>query len=148
MKVKDVMTKDVMTAKDSDKLSDAAAMMKELNIGILPVLDQSGNLAGVLTDRDITIRAVAKGVDLNNAVVGDFITPSPLTIEQETNVEDAADMMADAQVRRLLVMQDDKIIGIVALGDLAVDVGEEDMIAETLARVSEPVRSERHANWA
>lgn len=140
MKVQDVMTRDVLTAKEGDKLSDIAQMMKELNVGFLPVVDDNNNLVGVITDRDITVRAVAKGVDLKDAIVRDFMTPSPITVGPDVNVEDAADMMADAQIRRLLVVQDGGIIGVVALGDLAVDVGEEELVGETLKRVSEPVR--------
>jgi predicted transcriptional regulator len=148
MKVQDAMTKNVLTAKVDDMLSDAAEMMKEVNIGILPIVDDENNLVGVITDRDITVRAVAKGVDLNDAMVGDFMTPSPLTIGPDINVEDAADMMADAQVRRLPVIQDGGLVGIVSLGDLAVDVGEADLLAETLERISEPVRSEHEQHIA
>lgn len=140
MKVKEVMTTDVMTCKDTDKLVDCARMMRELNIGSTPIVDDKNNLIGMLTDRDITIRAVANGVDVNNAVVGDFITPSPITVEPDINVEDAAEMMADNQVRRLPIVENGSLVGIVTLGDLAVDVGEADVLAETLEKISEPVR--------
>lgn len=148
MKVNDVMTKNVLTARETDKLSDVAEIMKEINVGIIPVVDDNGKLTGVITDRDITIRAVAGGADLNNAMAVEFMTPSPLTIEPDINVEDAADMMADAQIRRLLVVRNDNVVGIVSLGDLAVDVGEADMLAETLERISEPVRSEHERHMA
>jgi CBS domain-containing protein len=142
MKVQDVMTKNVMVAKESDKLTDAAEMMKELNVGVLPVVNDHGNLMGVITDRDITIRAVAKGADPSKATVGDFMTPSPITIGPEVNVDDAADMMASAQIRRLPVVKDGGVVGMVSLGDLAVEVGEADMVADTLEQISQPVRSE------
>ena len=140
MKVEDVMTTDVMTCRDTDMLVDCATMMKELNVGAIPIVDEDNNLVGIITDRDITIRAVTRGIDLYNAQVGDFMTPSPITVEPETNVEDAAEMMADNQIRRLPVVKNGRIVGIVSLGDLAVDVGEADMLAEILEKISEPVR--------
>lgn len=140
MRVDEVMTKDLMTSSDSDSLSEAATMMREINVGSLPVVDDSGDLIGMITDRDITVRAVARGVDPVMAQVIDFMTPSPVTIAPDADVEVAAEIMADAQVRRLPVLQDDRLVGIVTLGDLAVDVGEEEMLAETLERISSPVR--------
>lgn len=143
MKVEDVMTHNVMTCRDSDLLVDCSRMMKELNVGAMPVVDDQGSLIGIITDRDITVRATATGADPNQARVGDFMTPSPITVHPDINVEDAAEMMANAQIRRLPVVDDNgTLIGIVSLGDLAVDVGEADLLAEVLERVSEPVRSE------
>ena len=140
MKIAEVMTSDVMTCRRDDTLADCATMMKELNVGVAPVVDEDENLIGVITDRDIAIRAVAKGADPKTEAVGGFMSPSPITIEPDTNVEDTADIMADAQVRRLPVVQDGKMVGIVSLGDLAVDVGEAEMLAEALERISVPVR--------
>ena len=140
MRVDEVMTKDLMTCSDSDSLSEAATMMRDINVGSLPVMDESGNLIGMITDRDITVRAVARGVDPVMAQVIDFMTPNPVTIAPDADVQVAAEIMGDAQVRRLPVVQDDRLVGIVALGDLAVDVGEEEMLAETLERISSPVR--------
>lgn len=144
MKVREAMTTDVMTCRVSDKLVDCSTMMKELNVGVMPVVADGENLVGIITDRDITIRAVALGADPNKAQVGEFMTPTPITVDPDTNVEDAADIMADAQIRRLPVVDDSgNLVGIISLGDLAVDVGEAEMIEETLERISEPVRSQR-----
>ena len=140
MKIADIMTPDVMTCRETDKLADCATMMRELNVGVIPVVGDNGNLIGIITDRDIAIRAVSKGISPNEAEIGDFMTPSPITIEPEMNVEDAADLMADNQIRRLPVVKDGRLVGIVSLGDLAVDVGEAEMLAEVLEKVSEPVR--------
>lgn len=140
MKVSDVMTKDVMTCKVDDKLSVCADMMRQLNVGFMPVVDSSQSLVGVITDRDIAIRAVAQNVDLANARVGEFITQDPVAIGPNISVEDAADIMAECQIRRLAVLDKGKLIGVVALGDLAVDVGEAELLAETVERISEPVR--------
>lgn len=140
MKVSDVMTTEVMTSRLDDKLSDCAKIMRELNIGATPVVDADGRLVGMITDRDIAVRAVAQGEDLNQATVGQFMTPSPLTVGTDVSVEAAADLMADSQIRRLPVTQDGKLVGIVSLGDLAVDVGEADLLAETLEKISMPAR--------
>lgn len=140
MKVGDVMTKDVMTCKLDDKLSDCANMMRELNVGFMPIVDEQDNLVGVITDRDIAVRAVAKGVDLQNAKTREFMSPSPISVDAAYNVEDAADIMADSQIRRLPVMQNGKLVGIISIGDLAVEVGEEELVAETIEKISEPTR--------
>ncbi len=140
MKVKDIMTTDVMTCKETDTLSDCTAMMKEFNIGAIPVMDDGGHLVGIITDRDIAVRAVAKGVDPDEAYIGDFMTPSPVTIEPKINIEDAADIMASNQIRRLPVVDDGKLVGIVSIGDLAVNIEDIDVIAETLRNVSLPSR--------
>lgn len=141
MKVKDAMTTDVMTCKASDKLADCSLTMKELNVGAIPIVDDEYNLVGIITDRDITVRAVAAGIDPNIADVGEFMTPNPIMVDPDMDVEDAAEIMADNQVRRLPVCdKNGMLIGIVSLGDLAVDVGEAEMIAETLVEISVPTR--------
>ena len=141
MKVADVMTRDVMTCRTTDTLMDCAAMMKELNIGATPVVDEHNRLVGIITDRDIAVRAVARGAAPAVSKVGDFMSPSPITVEPETNVEDAAEMMADNQIRRLPVVdRSGNLVGIVSLADLAVDVGEAELLAETLEKISEPAR--------
>ncbi|MHB1190880.1 MAG: CBS domain-containing protein [Armatimonadota bacterium] len=140
MKVSEVMTQNVMTCRETDTLESVAAMMKELNVGDIPVVNENENLVGIITDRDIAVRAVAIGANPSEAQVGDFMTPSPVSVSPDTNVEDAADLMADVQVRRLPVVEDNRVVGVVSLGDLAVDVGEVELVAETLERISEPTR--------
>jgi len=140
MNLNDVMTRDLVTCRDTDSLSDAATLMREINVGSLPVLSESGNLIGMITDRDIAVRAVSVGVDPVLSQVADFMTPNPLTIAPDATAEQAAEMMADAQVRRLPVVDGGQLVGIVSLGDLAVDLGEEELLAETLGRISVPVR--------
>ena len=87
MRVDEVMTKDLMTCSDSDSLSEAATMMREINVGSLPIVDDSGDVIGIITDRDITVRAVARGVDPVMAQVIDFMTPNPVTIAPDADVE-------------------------------------------------------------
>ena len=141
MIVSDVMTTDVTSCKQTDNLAVCAAHMKALNVGAMPILDGDSNLVGILTDRDIAVRAVAEGIDPNIALVGNYMSPNPITINPDIDVDDAAEIMADNQVRRLPVIDNaNRLIGMVSLGDLAVDVGEEDVLAETLEEISIPVR--------
>lgn len=140
MNVRDVMTTDIMTCMDTDTLSNCATTMKKMNIGSTPVVNAQGDLVGIITDRDITIRASSEGISPNDAKVRDFMSSSLITVDPNTNVEDAAIMMADNQIRRLLVTSDGRLVGIVSLGDLAVDVGEEELVGETLESISRPTR--------
>ncbi|MHB0999337.1 MAG: CBS domain-containing protein [Armatimonadota bacterium] len=140
MNVGDVMTVDVSACSESSLLVDCADTMRTLNVGSVPIVDNDGNLLGIITDRDIAIRAVAANVDLASARVVDFMTSNPVTVDPEIDVEDAAFIMADNQVRRLPVTRGNKLVGIVSLGDLAVDIGEEELMGETLEHISEPVR--------
>lgn len=134
------MTTDIMTCMDTDTLSNCATTMKKMNIGSTPVVNAQGDLVGIITDRDITIRASSEGISPNDAKVRDFMSSSLITVDPNTNVEDAAIMMADNQIRRLLVTSDGRLVGIVSLGDLAVDVGEEELVGETLESISRPTR--------
>jgi CBS domain-containing protein len=113
--------------------------MKELDVGMLPVCGDNDRLVGTLTDRDITIRAVAEGLDPRTALVRDVMTPSVVYCFEDEDVEEAARLMKDNQVRRLVVLNRDKrLVGIVSLGDLAVDTGDEHLAGSALEAVSEP----------
>ena len=141
MNVSQVMTTEVFSCRIDETLARCADNMRHLNVGSMPVVDSDGHVQGIITDRDITIRAVAAGADTNLATVGQFMTPNPVTILPDITAQDAANIMADQQIRRLPVVDQNCILlGIVSLGDLAVDVGEADMIAETLEEISIPVR--------
>ncbi|HAH85945.1 MAG: CBS domain-containing protein [Armatimonadota bacterium] len=141
MRVADIMTTDVTSCKQTDSLALCATHMRDLNVGAMPVMDVDNNLVGILTDRDITVRAVSQGIDPDDALVEDFMSPNPITINLDMDVDDAAEIMADNQIRRLPIVDNtDRLIGIISLGDLAVDVGEEDVVAETLEEISIPVR--------
>lgn len=141
MNIRQVMTTDVFTCTIDDTLARCADNMRHLNVGSMPVIDSDGHVQGIITDRDITIRAVAAGKDPNQVTVGQFMTPNPVTVLPDVTAQDAANIMAEQQVRRLPVVdQNGTLLGIVSLGDLAVDVGEEQMIAETLEEISVPTR--------
>jgi CBS domain-containing protein len=138
VRVSEAMTPEVVTVPPEALLIDAARLMRDSDIGPLPVCDQ-GRILGVLTDRDITVRAVANGKDPQSTQVKEVMTPEVICCLESDDVRQAAEMMQSAQLRRLLVVsRDGRLAGIVSLGDLALQTGDEVLTGETLERVSEP----------
>jgi len=143
MKVRDVMTTSVETISPSSSLQAAAERMKTLNVGPLPVCEND-HLVGMITDRDITTRAVAQGFGGTVGSVRDVMTPDVVYCFEDQEVEEAAQLMKENQIRRLVVLNRNKrLIGIVSLGDLAVDTDDERLIGKTLQKVSEPSMPKR-----
>jgi len=143
MQLKNVMTRDVEVVRPDASVQDAAAKMKRLDVGPLPVCDGK-RVLGMVTDRDITIRAVAEGRDPKATTVQEVMTDEVIYCYEDQDAEDAARLMAEKQVRRLLVLDRDKnLVGIVSLGDLAVDTADPIRAGETLERVSQPAEPER-----
>jgi len=124
-------------------LAEAAEKMKSLDVGPLPVCD-GDRLQGMVTDRDITVRATAQGRDPNTTRVRDVMTAEVFYCFDDQSIEEAAEIMERAQIRRLVVLNRDKrLAGIVSLGDLAVDTGEEELTGEVLEGVSQPAQPKR-----
>jgi len=145
MRVKDAMTAEVVCTPPEATLQEAAAQMKQLDVGTLPVCDDDDNLVGMITDRDITIRAVAKGRDPKATRVREVMTPEVIYCFEDQMCEEAAELMKGNKIRRLVVVnQDKKLAGILSLGDLAVDTRDEVMTGETLETISEPVHHPKH----
>jgi CBS domain-containing protein len=114
-------------------------MMKDLDVGTLPVCGDDDRLAGMITDRDIAVRAVADGLDPSTASVRDVMTPGIIHCYEDQEVSDATQMMEQNQIRRLVVLNRDKrLVGILSLGDVAIDTGDEELAGHTLEAVSEP----------
>jgi CBS domain-containing protein len=142
-KVKDVMTRDVEVVRPNDTLATAAARMKELNIGSMPVCD-GRRLMGMLTDRDITVRATSAGRDPMATRVQEMMTPEVITTFDEDDVDKAAKTMQQHQIRRLPVVdRAHQLVGIVSIGDLAVETGDDKLIGQTLEEISEPAQPDR-----
>jgi CBS domain-containing protein len=132
------MTKDPETVGPGTYIGDVAKMMRDLDVGIIPVVSD-GDLKGVITDRDITIRVTAAGLSPFEVTVQDFISPNPVSISPNDDVEKARELMSEHQIRRLLVTDGDKLVGIVSLGDLATkDQAEDAATGEVLEEISEP----------
>jgi CBS domain-containing protein len=139
MKVKDVMTKGAECVTPSTSLQEAASKMKNLDVGPLPVCEND-HLVGMITDRDITVRATAEALPPRLGQVRDVMTPDVVYCFEDQDVDEAARLMKEHQIGRLVVLNRDKrLVGIVSLGDLAVETGNEKLAGETLEKVSEPV---------
>jgi CBS domain-containing protein len=137
MQLKEFVNSRVETVQSDDTLQRVAEKMKELDVGSLPVCE-GGQLVGMITDRDITIRAVAKGSDPAAATVREVMTPEVLCCFENDGVEEAARIMQKNQVRRILVLNEAKeLVGITSLGELATATGDRLLAGETLESVSE-----------
>ena len=143
MQLKEVMTPGVEVISPEASIREAAEKMRHLDIGPLPVCD-GDRLIGMLTDRDITVRAVADGRDPGSTPVRDVMTSDIVYGFDNQDVQDATRLMEQYQIRRLPVLNRRKqLVGMVALGDLAVHAGTRPVAAEVLAQVSEPGTSGR-----
>jgi len=138
MKLKDLMTKDVVVIHTDDSLETAAKKMRERNIGFLPVCDGE-RLVGTLTDRDITVQAIADGKNPKNTRVRDLVHSDVFWCFEDQEVQEGAKLMGDNQVRRLMILDHDKhLCGVISLGDIATN-GNDKISAQVLESVSEPV---------
>ena len=143
MKISEVMTRQVRVIGPGRSIREAARLMDELNVGVLPVCDGQ-RLLGIITDRDITVRATAVGKDPDAVPVREIMTEDVRWCFEEETVEDVAHMMGDVQIRRIPVIDRNKhLVGIVALGDLATDRVQG--TGEALRRISEPSEPDRTA---
>jgi CBS domain-containing protein len=130
--VEEIMTRDPRTVSASDTIVDAARVMNDADIGDVIVVD-GDEIKCIVTDRDIVVRAIAEGRDPQSTSVGDVCTPSLETIEPDASVDDALRKMREADIRRLPVVQDGRPVGIVSLGDLAVEREPDSTLADISA---------------
>jgi|SRR5687768_8557595 CBS domain-containing protein len=146
MKLSEIMTREVEVVQPDDPLQAAAKKMRDRNIGFLPVLDGE-NLLGVLSDRDVTVRAVAEGMDASVMLCRDLMTTPPIYCFEDQDVSEAAKIMGENQIRRLLVLnrEDKRVVGVVSLGDLARN-STDDLSGKVLQRVSAPDGTEPMEN--
>jgi len=144
MQVSKVMTRDAECVRPDTTVQEAARKMRDLDVGPLPVCGDNDRLVGMVTDRDIAVRAVADGQDTRTTQVRDVMTPDIIYCYEDQDVGEAARLMKENQVRRLVVLNRDKrLVGIVSLGDLAVETGNERLAGNTLEAVSEPNQPKR-----
>lgn len=132
------MTTDVKSVSPNDSLSQAALLMEQLNVGSVPVVDNN-KVVGIVTDRDITLRNVARGQNPNQKV-SDVMTTNVTSAPPDMDVHSAANIMASNQIRRLPVVDNGNLVGIVAIGDLAVEDIFENEAGEALHDISQGVR--------
>lgn len=140
MKVFDLMNPHVECTRPDAPLQQAADRMKELDIGSLPVCHED-RLVGIITDRDIVVRSVSEGHDPESDHVEDVMTPEVICCFEDQDAGVAADLMRKNQIRRLPVLNRDKrLVGIVSLGDLALEEESESLAESALEGISEPSR--------
>jgi len=138
MLVQEIMTHNIEVVSPADTLAQAARKMDDLNIGPLPVCE-GNRVVGMLTDRDITVRATAAGCDPKTTLVADAMSQEVISCYQDQDVREAARLMEDRQIRRLLVLnRANDLVGMLSLADLATEAPAAGETAEVLKKVSEP----------
>jgi CBS domain-containing protein len=120
-RISEVMTPTPVTVRASQTVAEAANNMRQMDVGSMIVVDDAGKLVGMVTDRDIAVRAVAQGKDAQSTPVAEIISEQPATLSPTDSVEEAVRLMRDKAIRRLPVVEGDRPVGIVSIGDLAVD---------------------------
>ena len=143
-KVSEVMTRKVRSMFPSDNVAMAAQVMSELNVGVIPVCED-GKLVGMVTDRDIVIRAVAKGLNSATATLVQVMSTKVQTAHADDDLDDVLNQMASGQIRRMPVVDVDKrLVGIISLGDIAAKSTDEDAdVGQSLGAISAPADSAR-----
>lgn len=137
MKVKDLMTKSVIKVSKYDSIVSAAKLMKDYDIGMVVVCDDKNEILGVLTDRDIVIRAVYD--NKIDGFVDSVMTPTPVTILKDEDIKKAIEMMGEYQLKRLIVTDEArKVIGVLSLSDVARGRYSNKFVNETLYEISIP----------
>ncbi|OGB22036.1 MAG: CBS domain-containing protein [Burkholderiales bacterium RIFCSPLOWO2_02_FULL_57_36] len=141
--ISEIMTRDVRCVAPSDSLQRAAKTMDELNVGALPVWDGQ-NLIGMVTDRDITIRGVADGKQADSTPVSEVMSKDVQCCFEDEQIDDVMGKMANSQIRRVPVMdRQNRLVGMVSLGDLATKTASDQEVQQTLENISEPSEPNR-----
>lgn len=141
MKLREVMTNPVIRIRPEEPVEVAARTLEHYNIGLLPVCGGDGRICGVVTDRDIVTRCLAAGRLPSQTTVRDVMTNHVIAVRPDTDVYAAARIMGREQIRRLPVMENGKLCGMVSLGDLARHVETNDEAAEALTEISSNLSS-------
>lgn len=136
--VRDFMTPEPVTLPDTSSIIDGARLMRDAGIGDVIVLDEDGQVAGIVTDRDIAIRAVAEGRDPLTTQLGVVASKDLSTLSPDQSISEAARLMKDKAIRRIPVVEEGRAVGVLSLGDLAARLDPESV----LGRVSQAPPSE------
>ncbi len=137
MNVRDVMTRNPRSVAPGDSIQRAACVMKEVDTGFVPIVED-GKVVGVVTDRDIVVRAVAAGSC--DRPVSEIATRELVFVAPGDSTRDAEKLMSERQIRRVAVIESGRLVGIVSLGDLAVKEGKDSRTGATLENISEGVK--------
>ena len=137
MNIRDVMTSNPRTVSPEDSIQNAARIMRDEDTGVVPVV-ANGRPVGMVTDRDIVVRAVADG-ELNRPI-RDVVSGDVVTARPDMSTREAAQLMSEHQIRRLPVVENEKLVGIVSIGDLAVKDGNDKRVGDALQDISQGVK--------
>jgi CBS domain-containing protein len=137
MHIRDVMTPNPRTVTPDDTIQNAARIMRDEDTGVVPVVE-NGRPVGMVTDRDIVVRAVADGQP--NRPIREIVTSAVVTATPDMSTREAAQLMSEHQIRRLPVVEAERLVGIVSLGDIAVKEGKDSRSGDTLQSISEGVK--------
>jgi CBS domain-containing protein len=140
-KVRDAMTPGVRSVSPTDSLTDAAVAMRDEDVGSLPVVD-GDRVVGIVTDRDIVVRGVAERADPQTLKVGDVSSGDLVTVQPDEDLDEALELMARHRVRRLPVVEDGRLVGVVAQADVALEAKEKDA-GGMLEDISQPASTPR-----
>jgi CBS domain-containing protein len=138
MHIREVMTPNPRTVTPDDTIQRAACIMRDEDTGAVPVVD-NGRAVGMVTDRDIVVRAVADGGQMDRPV-REIVTTAVVSATPDMSTREAAQLMREHQIRRLPVIEGERLVGIVSLGDLAVKEGKDSRSGDTLQSISEGVK--------
>jgi CBS domain-containing protein len=138
MKIRDVMTSNPRTVSPDDTVQTAARIMQAEDAGVVPVVS-NGRVLAVVTDRDIVVRVVAQGASVTSPV-RDIASSEVICASPEMSTREANELMSEHQIRRLPIVENDMLVGIVSIGDLAVKENKDSRTGDTLERISEGVK--------
>src|SRR5215210_1985092 len=135
--VRDVMTPNPECVSEKDSIRDVARIMKDQDTGVVPVVDGK-KIIGLITDRDIVVRGLAEGKNLENTRVNELMTKSVRSVREDATVNDALQMMSSADIRRIAVVnQNDELVGIVSIGDISTNTNADGKVGKTIESISE-----------
>ena len=135
--VRDVMTPNPECVSDKDSIRDAARIMKDQDTGIVPVVE-GRRVIGLITDRDIVVRGLAEGRNLEDTRVNELMTKSVRSVREDSTVSEALELMSGSEIRRVPVVNDrDEIVGIVSLGDISTNTNQDGKVGKTVESISQ-----------
>jgi CBS domain-containing protein len=135
--IRDVMTANPDCVSERDSLRDVARIMKDKDTGVVPVVD-GRKIIGLITDRDIVVRGLAEGKNLENASVSELMTKHVRSVREDSSINDALELMSSAEIRRVAVVNsNDELVGIVSLGDISISTDKDNKVGKTVESISE-----------
>ena len=135
--IRDVMTPNPECVSEKDSIRDVARIMKNSDTGVVPVVDGK-KIIGLITDRDIVVRGLAEGKDLENVRVNELMTKSVRSVREDASVNEALELMNSAEIRRVAVVNNnDELVGIVSLGDIASQTNQDGKVGKAVEDISQ-----------